>query len=111
MHKAMLQCAYVQEFHERLRWAREQKYETASDAARALNMSIQTYLAHENGSRSGKDNAQKYARFFKVNYTWLMTGAGTPTGNPIQTMIEELPPGAREDVEAFIRLMHEKHVK
>lgn len=106
-----MHCAYVQEFHERLKWARERIYESASDAARALQMNVPTYLGHENGSRGGKDNAQKYARLFKVNYTWLMTGKGDPSGDPIQAMIEDLPPEAQREVETFVRYLHQKHTK
>lgn len=74
----------MSDLHERLAWARQNAgYETASDAARALNISIPTYVAHENGSRGIKrDVAERYARFFHVPTEWLLLGRGRPSTRP-----------------------------
>lgn len=67
---------------ERLRAAREAAgYKTGADAARALGMKQPTYNNHERagtpGSRDyGPDEAAKYARKFRVEDTWLLTGKG-----------------------------------
>jgi len=61
----------------RLKSAREScGYDTASDAARALNVGLSTYLAHENGTRSYRNYIDRYARAFKVTTDWLLTGRG-----------------------------------
>lgn len=61
---------------QRLKKAREDAgYETASEAARALGVSVSTYSAHENGQNGIKVKfAEKYARKFKVSQSWLLTG-------------------------------------
>lgn len=64
---------------ERLVWARESAgYESASAAADALGVKIPTYIGHENGQRGFKGRAEDYARKFKVNLEWLLTGRGKP---------------------------------
>lgn len=65
---------------ERLAWAREQAgYETAADAARALNCKYPTYAGHENTSRGlSAKVAARYAAFFRVSLAWLLTGTGSP---------------------------------
>lgn len=51
-------------------------YDSAAEAARALNIPEPTYVGHENGSRGFKGNAERYAAFFKVNLEWLWSGKG-----------------------------------
>jgi SOS-response transcriptional repressor LexA len=65
----------------RLKQARVQAgYETATDAARALGVSIPTYTSHENGIRGfPASRAEQYARRFKVSLEWLLTGKGDPS--------------------------------
>ena len=65
----------------RLAWAREKAgFKTASAAARALGVPEQTYLAHENSNRGLRlEPAQHYARRFRVNFAWLMSGHGMPS--------------------------------
>lgn len=66
---------------ERLRWAREQRFETVAEAAEALGVNRFTYAQHENGTRGFKnDNAEIYARRFGVRLEWLLTGKGAPSG-------------------------------
>lgn len=65
--------------NERLRTAREGAgYATAVAAAEAMGVRAPTYMHHENGTRdfTRGDTAQRYARFFRVNLEWLLTGAG-----------------------------------
>jgi phage repressor protein C with HTH and peptisase S24 domain len=71
--------AWMTEMHERLAWAREQAgFDSASDAAEALDIPAPTYLGHENGSRGFRGRAEHYAKRFKVNLEWLLTGKGQP---------------------------------
>ena len=75
------------EMHERLIWARKEAgYETAREAAEALGIREPTYMGHENGFRGFKASAEVYARKFKVNLEWLLTGRGSPRkGMPATT--------------------------
>ena len=83
----------MEELKDRLRWARERAgFKSASDAARHLRVSEPTYLGHENGSRGAVRNIQKYARAFRVNPVWLLTGNGEPTGSKIEQIYTHLPP-------------------
>lgn len=65
----------------RLAWARLRAgFKKPIDAARAMGVKEQTYYAHESTSRGLRTGpGQKYARRFKVNFSWLMTGQGKPT--------------------------------
>lgn len=53
-------------------------YEKPADAARALGVKLPTYYGHENGAKGTfrNDAAARYARKFKVNLEWLLTGKG-----------------------------------
>ena len=63
----------------RLRWAREQKYRSGAEAARALGMGTSTYNAHENGQNSFDfKQAEIYAQKFGVSATWLLKGNEEP---------------------------------
>lgn len=66
------------ELHERLALARKQAgFESATDAAEALNVPYPTYAGHENGSSGFRAKAgAKYARRFKVRFEWLMLEQG-----------------------------------
>ena len=102
------------EMHERLIWARKEAgYESAREAADALGIKEPTYMGHENGFRGFKSSAETYARKFRVNLEWLLTGRGNPRkGRPVTTKAvgyvgagaEILPfddhsPGTLEEVE------------
>lgn len=70
---------------ERLRAAREAAgYETASAAAEAIGVRSATYLHHENGTRdfSRPGVAERYARFYRVDLEWLLTGSGRMRRTP-----------------------------
>jgi phage repressor protein C with HTH and peptisase S24 domain len=68
---------------ERLRAARARKFKSARLAAKALNMPVSTYGAHERaeapgGRDYGPEDAKKYARRFGVSPEWLLTGRLLP---------------------------------
>lgn len=89
----------------RLRWAREEAgYRSAREAARARGWSENTYRSHEDGNRVKRgfkpEDAEKYARAFKVSEHWLMTGKGGAIPAP---QVEALSPEEAE----LIRLMRE----
>lgn len=76
---------------ERLTWARRSsKFETAKDAALSLGMNEHTYRAYERAPGSSKSTpldhqtAIRFGRKFGVNWLWLLTGEGTPHGEPVQ---------------------------
>lgn len=65
----------------RLRQARKNKnFQSAADAARALNIAYPTYAGHENGNRGLRSSLERYAKFFGVSVEWLLTGRGSPSG-------------------------------
>jgi len=69
---------------ERLAWARTQAgYTSKSAAARALGVAISTYNSHERAEQPGgrdysPEEAEAYARAFRVAHGWLITGKGDP---------------------------------
>ena len=93
----------MQEPHNRLQIARELAgYETATDAAKAMGVSLPTYMGHENGSRGFRAKAERYAKFFRVSYEWLMTGAGEPRPSSLDARVRGLPPEERRRIYEFI---------
>lgn len=64
--------------HERLRRARtEAGFATAADAARAFGWNVNTYSSNENGNAPfSKASSVKYARAFRIELDWLVTGHG-----------------------------------
>lgn len=77
---------------DRLRWARKihAEIETGEEAAARLGMKPVTYRAYERSPKSAKhtpldhQRAAQFAQKFKVDWTWLLTGAGTPWGEDEQ---------------------------
>ena len=63
---------------DRLRRARiEAGYGSAADAARAFGWNVNTYSSNENGNAPfSKSAAVRYARAFRVELDWLVTGNG-----------------------------------
>lgn len=62
---------------QRLKEARGRLFNTAADAARALNMKPVTVRAHESGqNKPSYYDLEKYARRFGVSLAWLLTGEG-----------------------------------
>lgn len=70
--------------HERLRWARQQVFETATSAADSLGLKKDTYTAYERAPDSSKhtkldhQRAIQFGRKFRVSWLWLLLGEGTP---------------------------------
>ena len=67
------------DINERLRHARKEAgFETAAAAAAGLGVPYPTYAGHENGYKGAfrRDEAVKYAKKFRVNLDWLLTGRG-----------------------------------
>lgn len=80
------------EQHERLRAARlAAGYASTSDAARAMGLAVSTYTNHENGTAGLSRSGDRYARFFGVNYEWLMTGKGQMKDAPAAPLRFILP--------------------
>jgi transcriptional regulator with XRE-family HTH domain len=73
---------------ERVKWARTQRFESASAAAEALGMKEGTYRCYERGPDSAKfirldyTHARRFAREFKVRWEWLLDGLGEPWLTP-----------------------------
>jgi hypothetical protein len=63
---------------QRLIKAREHaQFESAAEAASALGIAYSTYAGHENDSSGFRaKSGELYARRFRVNFDWLMTGKG-----------------------------------
>jgi transcriptional regulator with XRE-family HTH domain len=72
------------ELWDRVKWARSQRYDSASAAAEAMGMKEGTYRCYERGPDSAKfikldyHHAQLFAREFKVRWEWLLHGSGQP---------------------------------
>lgn len=93
----------MQSPYERLQFARELAgYGTATDAANAMGVALPTYLGHENGSRGFKSKADRYAKFFRVSYEWLMTGAGEPRPTSLDARVKAMSPEERRRIYEFI---------
>jgi hypothetical protein len=98
-----MQGEQMQRAHVRLRQARELAgYATASEAANALGQRQPTYLGHENGSRGFKGEGERYARFFKVNLEWLLTGRGDPRARSLDSRVQALTPELQQEVLNFL---------
>ena len=101
------------EVADRLRQARVAAgYDSAAEAADALDMREPSYAAHENGGRAiSLRKAVEYAKFFDVNLVWLATGEhpikGTPPTAPEhRDLFDGLDQRAREqltDLAALLR--------
>lgn len=63
--------------HDRLKQARiAAGYKTATAAAEAIGVNTPTYVHHENGTSGLSRAGERYARFFRINLEWLLTGRG-----------------------------------
>lgn len=110
MHIAAVQYAQMDEPHERLQRARALAgYETATAAAEVLHpTATSTYLAHENGSRGFKAEAERYARFFKVSFEWLATGRGEPRFGSLDARVLALPDDDQRQIHEYIEFIEAK---
>jgi phage repressor protein C with HTH and peptisase S24 domain len=98
------------QMHERLGKARQLKYRSMSDAARAMGVPVSSYTSNENGTRAfGRDRATQYARHFGVSLDWLLTGrgemqpidAGVSLDVPLISWVSAGPMGLAEAVEEY----------
>lgn len=101
---------HLEEFHERLVWARERSYpdvENATAAAKRFGWPVSTYLAHENGTRvPKKPTAEKYAAQYKVPAMWLIHGEGSMTLSvdpELVTLWGNLTPEDQEEIKRIMR--------
>lgn len=106
------------EFHERLRAARERRFDEAKQAAEYLGIAVSTYANHEAGSRNpSSDRVARYAKAFSVPLPWLAYGEGPDTfgevvplagrigaGGSISTSTEQTEEGTSYQVKLAIAL-------
>lgn len=79
------------------------RYDSAYAAARAMGLPEGTYSGHENGNRGfDKDDALRYANFYKVNILWLLYAIGNPRDKIMDQRILALPPERRKAVDEFL---------
>lgn len=100
--------------HGRLTYARRRLagLKSAADGARRLRVPYPTYAAHENGTRGfGPEEADLYARTFKVDREWLVWGVGNPRGPSIMDKIAQLDPDRRKAAESHIDWLHAEQSK
>lgn len=94
---------------DRLKRARERRYGTATEAAKALNIAEPTYLAHENGSRGFWKKAPEYARHFRVRLQWLLTGIGPMEHKSvIEDRFEALSPESQREALRYLDYLASK---
>lgn len=93
------------EQNRRLKWARENAgYPQAKAAAEAFGWVSSTYSAHENGQNGIKvETARRYAAAFRVDLCWLLTGTGSPSGEPREIVVlwDKLSEPQRQRVAAY----------
>lgn len=75
--------------HERLKEARiESGFRTGTEAANAMGITVATYNAHENGHRGlTVRSADRYAKFFSVRPSWLLTGEEPKRYQPVDDIV------------------------
>jgi transcriptional regulator with XRE-family HTH domain len=78
----------LEEPWDRVKWARQQWFDSAVEAAVALDMKDGTYRCYERGPDSAKymnldfRHARRFAQLFKVRWEWLLEGDGEPWLTP-----------------------------
>lgn len=76
------------ELHERLKLARERRFDTAKEASDYLNIPYGTYTGHESGARGIKrPELERYAKAFRVPLPWLAYEQGVIGDQPNLTPI------------------------
>jgi phage repressor protein C with HTH and peptisase S24 domain len=82
---------------DRLRWARERAGVKSGRKAAldVLRISPSTYAAHENGQNDfGPEDAERYAKAFKVSPSWLLLGIGDPGRPRVTKLLGKVGAGA-----------------
>lgn len=68
-------------------------------------------MAHENGSRGFKlKSAERYARFFRVDLNWLLTGKGSMSGSPINQIYLDLSPDQQRQALIYMKFLKDQSV-
>jgi transcriptional regulator with XRE-family HTH domain len=101
----------LDEPHQRLKWAREQRnFPSASEAARAMNIPIPTYSGHENGTTPvPRDALLRYAKFFRVKVGWLLDNEGEPEGSaPVQELYESINPDLQPEALRYLEYLRDR---
>jgi hypothetical protein len=62
-------------------------------------------MGHENGSRGFKKEAERYAKFFRVSFEWLMTGRGEARPTSLDARVLSLPPDEQRRIHEFIEFV------
>lgn len=93
--------------HERLRRAREESGLSPGEVAETLQIPKPTYYSHENGTRGFAAEAERYARFFRVSYEWLMTGKGG-VRQSLDARLAALSPEQRAEVLRFMDYIEQR---
>lgn len=98
----------AEESWERLKWARiNAGFTTATAAAESLGLRKDTYTAYERAPGSSKHTqldhqmAIKAGRKYRVSWTWLLVGDGTPFDKPSN-------PHQRRAIQAMARVPEDK---
>jgi transcriptional regulator with XRE-family HTH domain len=95
--------------NERLKLARKDRFASAREAASALGLSYDTYIQYERGIRGMSiEHADRFARFFGADFTWLATGRGerkTRRGVATLEIDGKVGAGAIVPIEAEERLL------
>ena len=84
---------------------------SAAEAARRIGMAEQTYLAHENGWRGLGRSAPRYARFYGISLSWLLTGTGAVRpgqGHPAAEIFDDLPPERQAEALDYLSYLHSR---
>lgn len=109
----------LREVHQRLRWARMNRtpFPRPTDAARSLNMRPGTYRTYELSKADGGRapslmEIQRIARKFKVSWSWIATGEGSPDDEPknelkaiidrLAERVSEVDPDKQDDALAAV---------
>lgn len=98
-----------QDMAARLRMARAAaNLDDAVAGSAAVHVPYGTYSCHENGARGFAKRVPHYARVFKVRADWLLTGRGSPTGDPVTDLYYSLPAPAQIEALRFMEFLHSK---
>lgn len=98
---------------DRLKKIREERFETAAQAQRAIGVAYATYAAHENGSREiSRKFAIRYASFYKIRLDWLLTGTGEPRSEGyVQQLFDELPPEVQAEALKYLEFLRREYLE
>jgi hypothetical protein len=79
----------------------------ATKAAERFGWHVVTYRSHENAIRGLKSSiVARYAKAYKVSFTWLATGEGPMRGPGIDAALMVLPPEVSKPlIEAILKLI------